>query len=248
MNYLLTILLTLSLTGSMAQNKTLKVVYNYTNHAKPNTYNMELLAKNNQVLSYTIRLTKVGAGNNIRYKRTADSTRLFKDYTNDYLIYEESLGRDNLTIKEPLNLFKWKLTDVKDTILNYPCKTALAEFRGRKYQALYTTELPFTAAPWKLHSLPGVVLKVWTSDDVLCYQAESVEITDMSAPLYRPFDHKEPIDYSTFCKHYQNYRKEVIKLRKKRAKQQNRPEPENHKAPRIEIIIPENRFILNENE
>lgn len=244
----LTLALTLLLTNVFAQDKTLKVTYNYINHANPNTYMMELMAQNDQVLSYSIRLTKVGAGKNIRYTQTADSTKLFKDYANDYLVYEESLGRDNLVIKEQLNLFDWQLVNEKDTILDYPCKTAFAEFRGREYKAHYTTELPFTAAPWKLHGLPGVVLRVCTTDDVVCYQAETVEINDANGPLYRPFDHKEPIDYNAFCSQYKDYRKEVIKLRKERAKQQNRPEPENNKAPRVEIIIPENRFILNEEE
>ncbi|MBS2213871.1 GLPGLI family protein [Carboxylicivirga mesophila] len=240
------ILATFLITALNAQ-QTLKIRYNYINHAKPNTYMMELQAQNNQVLSYTIRLTKVGAGKNIRYKQTADSTRLFKDYTNEYLIYEESLGRDNLVIEEQLNLFKWNTTNDRDTILEYPCKTAFAEFRGREYKALYTTDLPFTAAPWKIHGLPGVVLKVTTTDDVLSYTAETIEISDAEGLLYRPFDHKEPINYNDFCKKYKDYRKEVIKIRKQRARQQNRPEPENNKAPRVEIIIPENRFILNEN-
>lgn len=239
------IIATFLMTAVNAQ-QVLKVTYYYINHANPNTYQMELLAQNDQVLSYTIRLTKVGAGKNIRYTQTADSTKLFKDYANDFLVYEESLGRDNLVIKESLNLFDWQLVNEKDTILDYPCKTAFAEFRGREYKAHYTTELPFTAAPWKLHGLPGVVLKVCTTDDVVSYQAENVEISDAVGPLYRPFDHKEPIDYNAFCKQYKDYRKEVIKLRKERAKQQNRPEPENNKAPRVEIIIPENRFILNE--
>lgn len=242
-----TISLTLLLTYSFAQNQKLTIAYNYINHAKPNTYMMELQAQNNQVLSYTIRLTKVGAGRNIRYKQTADSTRLFKDYTNGYLVYEESLGRDIMIIEEQLNLFKWNMTNEKDTILDYPCKTAFADFRGREYKVLYTTDLPFTAAPWKIHGVPGVVLKVSTTDDVLCYQAESVEITEADGPLYRPFNHKEPIDYNAFCKKYKDYLKEVIKIRKKRARQQNRPAPENNKAPRVEVIIPENRFILNSN-
>ncbi|MBR8535718.1 GLPGLI family protein [Carboxylicivirga sediminis] len=240
------IIVTFLITAVNAQ-QTLKVRYNYIDHTKPNTYEMELQAKDDKVLSYTIRLTKVGAGKNIRYKQTADSTRLYKDYTNDYLVYEESLGRDNLVVQEELDLFKWNHVNEKDTILDFPCKTAFAEFRGREYKAHYTTELPYTAAPWKLHGLPGVVLKVCTTDDVLVYQAESVELLDTEGPLYRPFDHKEPIDYNSFCKEYKDYRKEVIKIRKQRARQQNRPEPENNKAPRVEIIIPENRFILNEN-
>ena len=228
-----------------SQNKELKITYNYINHAKPNTYDMELRANNNQVLSYTIRLTKSGVGKNISYKPTTDSTLLFKDYNKDYYIYNEQLGRDIYIIKESLNLFKWNLTEERDTLMDYPCKTAFAEFRGREYKAYYTTDLPFTAAPWKFHGLPGVILKVCSIDDVVCYEAESIELTDSNAPLYNPYEHNKPDDYSNFCKHYKAYRKEVIKKRNQRAKQQNRPAPKNNKAPRVEVIIPENRFVLN---
>ncbi|MCU4154576.1 GLPGLI family protein [Carboxylicivirga sp. A043] len=229
-----------------SQNKELKIAYNYINHAKPNTYMMELVANNEQVFSYTIRLTKSGAGKRATYKQTTDSTKLFKDYTNNYFVYEERLGRDYHVIEEELKLFKWNEVGQRDTILGYPCKTAFAEFRGREYQAFYTTELPFTAAPWKLHGLPGVVLRVMTTDDVLVLEAQAVDITDNSNIVYNPFSNYEAISYDDFCKHYKNYRKEVIKKRHQRAKQQNRPAPKNDKAPRIEVIIPENRFILND--
>ncbi|WP_430813498.1 GLPGLI family protein [Carboxylicivirga sp. RSCT41] len=224
----------------------LKIVYNYINHAKPNTYMMELVANDKQVFSYTIRLTKSGTGKRATYKQTTDTTKLFKDYTNDYLVYEERLGRDYHVIKEELKLFKWNEVGQRDTILGYPCKTAFAEFRGREYQAFYTTKLPFTAAPWKLHGLPGVVLRVITTDDVLVYEAQSVEVIDNTSFVYNPFANYEQISYDAFCKHYKSYRKEVIKKRNQRAKQQNRPIPKNDKAPRIEVIIPENRFILND--
>ncbi|MBK3519562.1 GLPGLI family protein [Carboxylicivirga marina] len=229
-----------------SQTQQLKVVYNYINHAKPNTYQMELQAKNDQVFSYTIRLTKSGAGKNIRYKQTTDSTKLFKDYESGFMIYEERLGRDYHVVKEKLDLFKWQLNTKVDTLLGYPCKTAFAEFRGREYQAFYTTELPFTAAPWKLHGLPGVMLRIQTIDDVLIFDAQSIEILDKTKAIYNPFAHYDPIDYEDFCKHYKSYRKEVIKKRNQRAKQQNRPAPKNDKAPRVEVIIPENRFILND--
>lgn len=230
-----------------AQNQELKIVYNYINHAKPNTYMMELVANNEQVFSYTIRLTKSGTGKRATYKQTTDSTKLFKDYTNNYFVYEERLGRDYHVIKEELKLFKWNEVGQRDTILGYPCKTAFAEFRGREYQAFYSTDLPFTAAPWKLHGLPGVVLRVLTTDDVLVYEAQSVEVTDNTKAVYNPFTNYEQISYDAFCKHYKSYRKEVIKKRNQRAKQQNRPTPKNNKAPRVEVIIPENRFILNDN-
>ncbi|TRX71397.1 GLPGLI family protein [Carboxylicivirga sp. M1479] len=246
MKFVLTLLTVLSSCLANSQNQELKVVYNYTNHAKPNTYMMELLANDQEVLSYTIRLTKSGAGKNISYKQTTDSTLLYQNHQQGYFVYEEKLGREHLVMQEKLDLFDWRLTGEKDTIVNYPCKSAIAEFRGREYMAYYTTDLPFTAAPWKFHGLPGVMLKLVSTDDVLVFQSEAIKLGDESGIIRHPFEHKTAIEYDEFCKKYKAYRKEVIKKRKQRAKQQNRPAPKNDKAPRIEVIIPENRFILND--
>jgi len=234
--------------NTQAQDKELKVVYDYMNHGLKNTYHMELRAKDNKVLSYTIRMVKTGPRKANTYKLTTDSTILYKDYTDKYLVYEERLGRDHLVMEEDLNLFKWIKLSEKDSILGYPCRTAIAEFRGREYKAYYTTKLKYKAAPWKIHGLPGVVLKLGTTDDVLTYQATSVDFIDETTPLVNPLDYKETISYNEFCKKYKAYQKEVRKKRKARAAQQGRELPKSQKAPRIEIIIPENRFILNTNE
>jgi GLPGLI family protein len=245
MRFLFAALIFLACSYGFAQDVAHKITYNYINHAKPNTYMMELVAKDNQVFSYTIRLTKIGAGKTIRYKQTTDSTRLFKDYNENFIVYEERLGRDYHVVNEDLKLFKWNLSEKRDTILGYPCKTAFAEFRGREYQAFYTTELDFTAAPSKLHGLPGVMLRVRTTDDVMIYEAQAIEELKDASFFYNPFNNYESINYDNFCKEYKAYRKEVVKKRNQRAKQQNRPAPKNDKAPRVEVIIPENRFILN---
>jgi len=246
MKILFAALITLLTLNSQAQDKELKVIYDYTNHALKNTFHMELRAQHNKVLSYTIRMVKTGPRKANTYKLTTDSTILYKDYTSNYLLYEERLGQDNLIMEEDLNLFKWNKVREKDTIMGYPCKTAFTEFRGREYKAYYTTKLDYTAAPWKFHGITGVVLKVHSTDDVVCYEASSVDVIDADGLINNPFSHKESINYNAFCKRYKAYHKEVVKKRKARAAQQNRPAPKNIKAPRIEVIIPENRFILND--
>ncbi len=240
-------LILLASLSAQAQNEELKIIYDYVNHGQKNTYHMELRAQNDKVLSYTIRMLKTGSRKANTYKLTTDSIILFKDYANNYLLYEERLGQDNLVMKEELSLFKWTTINEKDTILGYPCKTAMAEFRGREYKAHYTAELKYTAAPWKVHGLPGVVLRLATTDEVLCYEATWLGILDEQAQIVNPFEHKEPIGYNEFCKRYKTYQKEVVKKREKRAEQQGRILPKSYIAPRIEIIIPGNRFILNSN-
>ena len=79
-------------------------------------------------------------------------------------------------VKEPLNLFKWKLEAETKNILGYKCAKATCTFRGRDYVAFFTRELPFKAAPWKFHALPGVVLEVYSTDNIVKWEAQSLKV------------------------------------------------------------------------
>lgn len=54
----------------------------------------------------------------------------------------------------------WKLYNEVQTIANFKCHKATTNFRGRKYEVWYTTEVPVNFGPWKFNGLPGLILKV----------------------------------------------------------------------------------------
>ena len=113
------------------------------------------------------------------------------DYIKGELLLSESLplGRGNqFLLKEPLNLFEWKPSMDTKTILGYICHKATCSFRGRDYEAWFTREIPFKAAPWKFHGLPGAILEVYPTDGYCSWVAESIEIRpfkkEIEIPLY----------------------------------------------------------------
>ena len=53
---------------------------------------------------------------------------------------------------------KWQLSNEEKSFLNFKCQKATCNFRGRDYEAWFTTEIPLPIAPWKLKGLPGAVL------------------------------------------------------------------------------------------
>lgn len=60
-------------------------------------------------------------------------------------------------VKEVINI-NWQLTNEEKIFLNYKCQKAIGAFKGRIYEAWFTTEIPLPIAPWKLKGLPGAVL------------------------------------------------------------------------------------------
>ncbi len=66
----------------------------------------------------------------------------------EHRVYEED-------IETPV----WEITDSVKTILNYECQLAFTDFRGRRWSAWFTPEIPVSEGPWKLSGLPGLILE-----------------------------------------------------------------------------------------
>lgn len=66
----------------------------------------------------------------------------------------------------------WEIDDSStDTISGYLCRKATAEYGGRSWVAWYAPDIPLQFGPWKFTSLPGLILKVYDSEHVHCFEA-----------------------------------------------------------------------------
>ncbi|WP_421919139.1 GLPGLI family protein [Marinifilum sp.] len=124
------------------------------------------------------------------------------DYPKGYLLISEdvSVSTAQFLLKEPLNLFKWKPCMDTKTILGYTCHKATCNFRGREYVAWFTREIPFKAAPWKFHGLPGVLLEVYSTDGYCSWVAESLEIRPFKKEIELPFYGWDIVDLKKYIK------------------------------------------------
>lgn len=59
---------------------------------------------------------------------------------------------------------EWEILDETALIDGFGTQKARGSFGGRIYEAWFTTELPIQGAPWKLHGLPGLMLKARSLD------------------------------------------------------------------------------------
>ncbi len=60
---------------------------------------------------------------------------------------------------EPTPSLDWTLTDDTLTINGYLCSRAEVIFRGTRWTAWYTQEVPSSVGPWRLRGLPGIIVK-----------------------------------------------------------------------------------------
>ncbi len=163
---------------------------------------VKLFAYENQVISrkFIGMGYSVGVGETFDPKqKTLDS--LFSGYTLvDYQkgeILSMVLG-NKMLLKEPLNLFNWELKNETKSILDYSCTKATCSFRGRNYVAWLTREIPFKAAPWKFHGLPGIVLEVYSTDDFCKWTAISLSVKPRKKIIEFPSDGLDEINLEQY--------------------------------------------------
>ncbi|MDR1369104.1 MAG: GLPGLI family protein, partial [Dysgonamonadaceae bacterium] len=54
----------------------------------------------------------------------------------------------------------WEILSDTATILGYACQKAQCHYRGRDWEAWFTTEIPISEGPWKFYGLPGLITKL----------------------------------------------------------------------------------------
>jgi GLPGLI family protein len=93
----------------------------------------------------------------------------------------------NLSILEPirnLSLYnyveegvvpQWTVQSDTCTVLSYICQKATTRFRGRDWTVWFSTAIPLNAGPWKLHGLPGLILKASDSRNHYVFECIGIE-------------------------------------------------------------------------
>lgn len=83
------------------------------------------------------------------------------------------LGRELVEFEEDVQI-PWVHEKGAKTILGYDCVKASAYFRGRHWTVWYTYHIPYTAGPWKLRGLPGLILEAFDDRGEYSYEAVSI--------------------------------------------------------------------------
>ncbi|MFS4456688.1 GLPGLI family protein [Maribacter sp. 2304DJ31-5] len=124
---------------------------------------------------------------------------LFKEYPTKTLKHHVSLKKDiDMVLQQKMDLFDWKITFEKETILGLQCQQAKAHYKGRDYTAYFTTKLNFKGGPWKFHGLPGVILKVGSDDGHYFFEATAYRIVSTNKKIKDPFADTKTVDWEWY--------------------------------------------------
>ncbi len=99
--------------------------------------------------------------------------------------------------EEDVPELEWEITGEHGTVASFDCQKAECDFRGRRWEAWFTTDIPVGEGPWKLRGLPGLIL--YARDTTGQYSFEAVSVTDSPEPFYDyVYEHEDRTTYRRF--------------------------------------------------
>ena len=121
----------------------------------------------------------------------------------EYAIMPMNLDHGCCQYTESVPKQQWTLKDEQQTIHGYRCQKASCRWRGRDYEAWFTSEIPIPRGPWKFGSLPGLIVKIYDAKKE--YNFELVKLERV----------KRPIMQWNFSRFKKVKRENMLKLQKK---------------------------------
>jgi len=146
---------------------------------------------------------------NISHEQVAEAVRdrklsngefmtIFKNYPEGKLTHTEKICMDWFSYEEDMPELEWELTDSVVNVLGYECHSAICNFRGREWTAFYTEDIPMMEGPWKLHGLPGLIMKATDKDGNYIFECIGIKSrADRPITIY-----KVPYNTTSRAKYY----------------------------------------------
>ncbi|SUB88404.1 GLPGLI family protein [Porphyromonas macacae] len=103
------------------------------------------------------------------------SRYIFKNYPQGAATVTDKINLDSYIYKDTFNDQAWSIEDSIKTVMDYECQKAVCEYRGRKWTAWFTTDIPVDNGPWLLGGLPGLILEAYDSEKLYFFTATGLE-------------------------------------------------------------------------
>ncbi len=123
---------------------------------------------------------------------------IFKNYPEGKLTHTEKICMDWFRYQEEMPELEWELTDSVINVLGYDCRGAVCNFRGREWTAFYSEDIPLMEGPWKLHGLPGLIMKASDKDGHYIFECIGI----MSSATCPITIYKVPYNTTSRIKYY----------------------------------------------
>jgi GLPGLI family protein len=97
-----------------------------------------------------------------------------KDWRSNEVISYLSVNADRFKIAQHIT-FNWQIGTETAMIQSKKCQLATVEYKGRKYNAWFTNEIPISDGPYKFGGLPGLIVKIEDTKKQHIWELKGIE-------------------------------------------------------------------------
>ena len=111
-------------------------------------------------------------------------------------------------VSDTFGTIPWQIVpSVQKEIGGFTCEKATGHFRGRDYEAWFTSEIAITSGPFKFGGLPGLILEVYSTDKKIQFLFSSISInTSLKYPILAPTGGVDlNMSYSEFMQEWDSF-------------------------------------------
>ena len=140
----------------------------------------------------------------------------YKNFVKDTLIYNEIISNEKIYVGEKNSLFSWEIIPSSDTLVSgFRCQKAITKFRGRTYEATFSSEIAPYGGPWKFDGLPGLIISVKSLDDYFIIFPVKIVINDKEPSICENiYKEKKIISWNEYKKIFrENMERKLKKLK-----------------------------------
>lgn len=129
-----------------------------------------------------------------------DAEYIYRNRGNTSFIFMENWFDNLLTVKDSVAM-DWEIFDEAKRIDNYMCQKAMGNFRGRVYEAWFSTEYNYPFGPYKFYGLPGIIIQISSLDSKVNFTATRILTVSDSSILNKYQDisgNSEPLNLNSY--------------------------------------------------
>ena len=104
---------------------------------------------------------------------------LFRNINDGETMVYRKMGGEAYSYTESTEMPAWQILSETKEVMGYSCQLASCDFRGRRWYAWFSSDIPVNEGPWKLFGLPGLVLEAWDSKKHYVYKAVGLYTKDL---------------------------------------------------------------------
>ena len=135
---------------------------------------------------------------------------LFRNINDGETMVYRVIAGEHYSYTEPTEMPVWQILSETKEVLGYSCQLASCDFRGRRWYAWFSTDIPINEGPWKLFGLPGLVLEAYDSKKHYTYKAVGLYTKNLHPVGIRLYVRHQPYRLKSRQEFLQKMYKEYI--------------------------------------